>query len=158
MRVLVLSPDAADKAKIAEWLGARGYSILDTTNAVEALTAANDHIEFALVDLAARVESFKFLRTLVTREPHIWPIVITDRRDAGATSEAIRLGAVDIIRRPLHVADVVAALANAREFAGHVSRLAPQPLEPAAAELGVERTNLYRKMKQLSIVRGDSLS
>lgn len=115
---------------IAEWLGARGYSIINATNAVEALTAANDQVEFALVDLAARVESLKFLRTLVAREPHIWPIAITDRRDAGTTSEAIRLGAVDIVRRPLHVADVVAALANAREFAGHVSRLAPQPPEP----------------------------
>lgn len=130
MKVLVLSPDANDKAKIAEWLGARGYSVIQAANAVEALSAATDSVEFALVDLAAAREALKFLRTLVRRDPQIWPIAITDRRDAGATTEAIRLGVIDIIRRPLHVADVAAALANAREFAGHVSRLPVQPAEP----------------------------
>lgn len=130
MKVLLLSPDASDKSKIAEWLGARGYSIANAMDAAEALGAASDHVEFAIVDLAARVESIKLLRALVTREPHVWTIAITDRRAAAATTEALRLGALDIIRRPLHVADVVAALANAREFAGHVSRLPPQPAEP----------------------------
>lgn len=130
MKVLLLSSNASDRSQIAEWLGTRGYSVVNASDAVEALGAANDLIEFAFVDLAARVEAIKFLRAVVSREPHIWTIAITDRRDAGATSDALRLGVVDIVRRPLHLADIVASLANAREFAGHVSRLLPMPPDP----------------------------
>ena len=130
MKVLLLSPNASDQSQIAEWLGTRGHSVVQASDAVEALGAANDLVEFAFVDLIARAEALKFLRAVASREPHIWSIAIADRRDAVATSEALRLGVVDIVRRPLHPADVVASLANAREFAGHVLRSFPQPPDP----------------------------
>jgi DNA-binding NtrC family response regulator len=43
-----------------------------------------------------------------------------------------------------------------REFIAATLQRHQWRMEPAAAELGLERTNLYRKMKQLSIVRGES--
>jgi two-component system nitrogen regulation response regulator NtrX len=43
-----------------------------------------------------------------------------------------------------------------REFIALTLQRHQWRIEPAAAELGVERTNLYRKMKQLSITRGES--
>ncbi len=127
MKVILLSAESSDRAKIADWLNARGYNVATAETAATAVEALPNSPAFVLVDLTTRAESIKFLRGLVTSDRRAWTIAVTDRRDAGATSEALRLGVVDIVRRPLHEADVVAALANAREFAGLAGRQ-PAPL------------------------------
>ena len=118
MKVVLLSAESPDREKIVEWLGTRGYNVTLVESAAKAVDALPNSAAFVFVDLSTRVESLKFLRSLVTSDHRAWSIAVTDRRDAGATSEALRLGVVDIVRRPLHEADVVAALGNAREFAG----------------------------------------
>ncbi len=131
MKVILLSAETADRDKIAEWLRARGYGVVPVATAANAVAALPNTPAFVFVDLTTRAESLKFLRGLVTSEHRAWTIAITDRRDAGATSEALRLGVIDIVRRPLHEADVVSALANAREFAGLAARQpAPEPNPP----------------------------
>jgi DNA-binding NtrC family response regulator len=45
-----------------------------------------------------------------------------------------------------------------REFIASTLQRHQWRMEEAAEELGIERTNLYRKMKQLSIIRGDPRS
>lgn len=130
MKVLLLSADRTDRNKIAEWLGARGYNVTTVETAGQAVDALPDTPAFVFVDLSTRVESLKFLRNLVTSEHRAWVIAVTDRRDAGATSEALRLGVVDIVRRPVREEDVLAALGNAREFAGLSARQPAQLPEP----------------------------
>ena len=127
MKVILLSSESPDRDKIAEWLRARGYTVASAADAVNALERLPDGASFALVDLANRHESIRFLRALVSENRSVWTIGISDRRDAGATAEALRLGVLDIIARPVREADVLAALANVREFAGLAGRRAPAP-------------------------------
>lgn len=122
MKVLLLSADSSDRDRIAEWLAARGYGVAIAPTASKAMAALPPSPAFALVDLAGRAEALKFLRGLISGEHPVWAIALADRRDAGTTSEALRLGVVDIVRRPIREADVLAALANAREFAGLSAR------------------------------------
>lgn len=133
MKVIILSAESAEPATITEWLGARGYSVVIAGAAAKAMEALPDGPAFALVDLALRQESLKFLRALVTNNHSAWTIAIADRRDAGSTAEALRLGVVDIITRPVREADVLSALANVREFAGLAGRK-PQPVAEAAID------------------------
>ena len=133
MKVVLLSTEESDRARVAEWLGARGYAVATACTAAKAIEALPQGPAFALVDLVSRQESLKFLRALVTDNHTAWTIAIGDRRDAGTTAEALRLGIVDVITRPLREADVLSALANAREFAGMVGRK-PQPVADLAAD------------------------
>jgi DNA-binding NtrC family response regulator len=130
MRVLLLSAEPADRSRIADWLASRGYKVATATTAAKAMAALPAGATFAVVDLAARTEALKFLRALITGEHTVWSVGIADRRDAGSTSEALRLGIVDVIARPLREADVVGALANAREFAGLAARRDPASPDP----------------------------
>jgi DNA-binding NtrC family response regulator len=132
MKVLLLSTEASDRTKISEWLTSRGYEVRTARTAAAAAMDALPSAAppFALVDLASRAESLRFLRGLITAERTVWSIAIADRRDAGSISEALRLGVIDVVRRPLRESDLMAALANAREFAGLAARRdhpAPEP-------------------------------
>lgn len=133
MTVILLAPESPDRAAIVEWLGARGYKVIARAASSEALEALTPDASFALVDLSARQQSLSFLRALVTGDRIAWCIAVADRRDAGVTAEALRLGVVDIVTRPLREQDLVAALANAREFAGLAARK-PAPAGPSPAE------------------------
>jgi DNA-binding NtrC family response regulator len=53
-------------------------------------------------------------------------VCIADRRQPGHSSEALRLGVADLVGRPVREADLLAAIANAREFA----RTASERSEP----------------------------
>ncbi len=126
MKVLLLSPESSDCTTVTEWLRARGYMVNVVTTAADAMDAvASLSPRFVLVDLSVKAESLKFLRLLVTDQHAVWVVAIADRHDAAVTSEALRLGAVDIVPRPLHESDVIAALANAREVAGLAARSQP---------------------------------
>lgn len=126
MKVLLLSPDSPDCTTIAEWLRSRGYTVEAVSTASEAMEVVGAKApRFALVDLAGRTEAMKFLRSLVTDQHAIWVVAIADRRHPAATAEALRLGAVDIVPRPVREPDVIASLGNAREFAGLAARPAP---------------------------------
>ncbi|HSL23051.1 MAG TPA: sigma 54-interacting transcriptional regulator [Vicinamibacterales bacterium] len=135
MKVILLSSEIPDRDKVAEWLRARGYNVTSAADSVRALELLPAGASFALVDLANRQESIKFLRALVTENRSAWTIGISDRRDAGATAEALRLGVLDIVARPVKEADVLAALANVREFAGLAGRRPPP--HPDAPSEGV---------------------
>lgn len=123
MKVLLLSADPADRARVSDWLRSRGYTVFPVSTSAKAAGALEaSSPRFVFVDLAARHEALKFLRSLVTDQHQVWTVAIADRHDAGVTAEALRLGAVDIVPRPLEESSVIAALANAREVASLPSR------------------------------------
>lgn len=132
MKVILLGPESPDRENIAGWLRALGCKVSISAAAATALGALGTGASFALIDLTARHEARSFMRALVAADRSAWCIAITDRRDAGATAEALRLGVIDIITRPLREQDLVAALANAREFAGIAARKPSPPEEPLA--------------------------
>ncbi len=123
MRVLLLAPDSPDRTSITDWLHSRGYTVSAVNTAAEAIARlATSSPRFSLVDLAPRNEALKFLRYLVTDDHAVWTVAIANSADPETTVEALRLGVVDIVPRPLREAEVTTALANAREFASLASR------------------------------------
>jgi DNA-binding NtrC family response regulator len=76
---------------------------------------ARGDVGLLIVDLAG-TEGLRFLRKHSGQRSGTPILCLGDRRRPDASAEALRLGAVDIIARPIRADEVTAALANAREF------------------------------------------
>jgi DNA-binding NtrC family response regulator len=123
----LIAPDSADRAELAAHLIERGFrvSVSDAAGvSVPKLVAAG--VEAIVLDLAAP-DALKLLR----RHPAQWrrlPVIcLADRRQPTTASAALRLGAVDIIARPVRLGDLLAALGNVAEIAAAPADEAPDP-------------------------------
>jgi DNA-binding NtrC family response regulator len=132
--ILVVGEPSADRAEIVRVLSGAAHRVttIDTPVAAQAKLSRRSVL---MVDLAGGAEALRLIRTVTTHRLLVPIVAVVDRRLPDASSEALRLGVTDMIPRPIREADVVAAVANAREFA----RLASAPAEPAptAPEDGV---------------------
>jgi DNA-binding NtrC family response regulator len=117
VNILFLSPPWAERERVSRLVGEAGHvPILVETSTAALARAAQGGAEAVLLDLAAGAEALRFLRNGAQRGP--LPVVaIADRRQPEASSEALRLGIADLIPRPVVADELVAGLANAREFA-----------------------------------------
>ena len=131
MLILLLSPPSADREGIVSALVEPGHDVLLAEQSAQAISLLSGRTADALlVDLAAGPDALKFLRRQRNQPSHAPVICITDRRRPEAASEALRLGIVDIVSRPVRPDDLTAALANAREFGSVARAVAPPPPEP----------------------------
>jgi len=108
-------------------------SLVETST--HALTRAAERSgDIVVLDLAVGIEARRFLRKRAQQRLAIPVLAIADRRQPGAATEALRLGVVDIVGRPVHCDDLLAALANALEFtrlpdAAQLEIDPPQPVD-----------------------------
>jgi DNA-binding NtrC family response regulator len=130
--IALIAPESADRAEIAEYLQSRGFRVFlsDTANvSIAALVAAAP--EAVVFDLVAS-DAVKFLR----RNASVWRtmrvICLADRRRSSVSSDALRLGAADIVARPLKFEELQAAIENAAELGAAPSDEAPEPHAQAA--------------------------
>src|SRR3954468_5027892 len=129
--ILLLGPDATERTELAATLEQLGQDV--TVRAASALPAGSiDRFDAIVVDLAAGQEALRFLRRQSRQESRVPVVCVADRRRPDASSEALRLGAVDIIGRPVHADAIAAALGNAREFS---SLAASRPAAPAPTDV-----------------------
>jgi DNA-binding NtrC family response regulator len=128
VNVIFLSPPWAERGDVSRIIAEAGHvPVLVETSAEAATRAGQGGADMILLDLAAGAEALRFLRRVAARVA--LPVVaIADRRQPEASAEALRLGVADIIGRPVHGEDLVAALANAREYARLTER-APSHLD-----------------------------
>jgi DNA-binding NtrC family response regulator len=125
VKVLFLSPPWAEREQVSRIVTDAGHEPIPVETANAALArAAEGAADVVLLDLAAGVESLRFLRNGAQRGP-IPVVAIADRRQPATSSEALRLGVADLISRPLVADQIVAGLANAREFARITERSSP---------------------------------
>jgi DNA-binding NtrC family response regulator len=111
-----------------------GHQVLVVESGAQATAAmVGKQVDALLVDLAGGPDALKFLRKQRGQPSHPPVVCIADRRRPDAASEALRLGIVDLVSRPVRADDLTAALANAREF-GNVSRAAGAPEQPDPGE------------------------
>lgn len=95
---------------------APGHEVRVVESAAHALTAISQaSVDALLVDLATGPDALKLIRKHAPHRAQTPIVCIADRRRPEASSEALRLGVVDIVPRPVRADDVTAALANARE-------------------------------------------
>jgi DNA-binding NtrC family response regulator len=128
--ILLLGPDATERTELAATLEQLGHDV--TVRAAGALTDDTiDRFDAIVVDLAAGQDALRFLRRQSRQPARVPTVCVADRRRPDASSEALRLGAVDIIGRPVHAEAIAAALGNAREFSSLQTdrREVPAPVE-----------------------------
>jgi DNA-binding NtrC family response regulator len=128
--IALIAPESADRDEIAAYLQSRSYQVVlsDTASAsIPALVATG--AEVVVFDLAAS-DAVKFLR----RNAAVWKttrlICVADRRRPNVSSDALRLGAADVVARPLRLDDLRAALDNVGEIANAPSDDEPEPHAP----------------------------
>jgi DNA-binding NtrC family response regulator len=131
VNIVFLAPSSADRSDVVGLLNDSGHLAILVETAAQAGTRAGQvGVDLVLLDLAANVESLRFLRKRPHRVP--LPIVcIADRRQPAVSSEALRLGVADVIGRPVRLEDLTAALGNAREYARLVERPVREIVLPA---------------------------
>ena len=116
MNVLFLSPPWAEREQVSRIVTDAGHEpILVDTATVALARASQGHADIVLLDLAAGAEALRFLRNGAQRAP-VPVVAIADRRQPATSTEALRLGIADLISRPVVADELVAGLANAREF------------------------------------------
>jgi len=94
------------------------YSHIDQVESAAALGPALDRTgaRTLVVDLALGAEALRALRSLGGRRRRVTAVAIADSRHPESAAEAMRLGALDILRRPIRHAELMVALGHAREF------------------------------------------
>ena len=126
--VLLIAADTGEREGLAEMLERRGHIVtrLEQAAQVRARLDEQPDTEFVIVLDLARPEALRFLRARVV-PANIPVICVADRRKPEASSEALRLGIADLVARPVPEEELVAAIANAREFAHAVGESRPEP-------------------------------
>jgi two-component system nitrogen regulation response regulator NtrX len=125
MTVLVLSSSSPDLPAIIETVVTAGHEAALTETSAQALARiARGGVDLVLLDLAGGADALRFLRRFATHGGSLPVVCIADRRQPDAAAEALRLGIVDIVGRPVRSDDILAALANARELARIAQRAA----------------------------------
>jgi DNA-binding NtrC family response regulator len=120
--ILLLAPDTPERKELATFLTERDqlFTAMDPYT-VEVSKVPKAGIAAIVLDLGSN-DAIKFLRKYAGQENRAAVVCLADRRRPGASAEALRLGAIDIVARPFRGEDVLTALANAREFGEVASR------------------------------------
>ena len=131
--IALIAPESAERAELAALLGERGYQVNVSDSSAAMIEAFASSAEAVVLDLAA-ADAMKFLRRNAAQWRRVPLVCLGDRRRPENNSAALRLGAADIVPRPLRIGDLQAALANVAELAGLPRDDAPvQP--PAMGEV-----------------------
>jgi two-component system response regulator AtoC len=129
--ILVFTSVPGARESLADAVLEPGHDLIAVESAAQAVARLAGGVDLLIVDLAT-AEAVKFFRKHAARRGPAPILCVADRRRPDVSAEALRLGAVDIIARPIRRDDVTAAVANAREFA----RVARDPeAVPDAPEL-----------------------
>src|SRR5215471_8795534 len=133
MVVLVLGPDGATHdaclAVAALDHEVHGY----TPGSVPAGLLVRSCVDVVVLDLASRQDAFRLLRRLGSSDEKPPVVCIADGHGVGGAADALRLGALDIIGRPIQSASLSAALDNAREIAARTDDI-EEPSADSTAE------------------------
>lgn len=125
MTILIFSPSAAERGGIVHTVVAAGHEPVLADTAAQAFARVScGGVDFIVLDLGAR-DALRFLRKHTAQPSSVPVIAVAHRARPEAASEALRLGIADVVARPVRPDDMLAALANAREFARVALRAAP---------------------------------
>ena len=164
--LLLVDDDATYRDRLAKAIAQRGYEVRTAANADEAVNQAEaDSPEFAVLDLRMPGESgLDLLRRLMAVDPTTKVLMLTGYGSIATALEAVRLGAVNYLTKPVDVDDILAAFdpeakvsetnpeletpSLARVEWEHIQRVLSDcegNLSEAARRLGMHRRSLQRK-------------
>ena len=94
------------------------FSHVEHVESLSTLASALDRTgaRTLVLDLALGAGALRALRGLAGRRQRVTAVVIADPAHPEMSAEALRLGALDVLGRPIRHADLMVALGHAREF------------------------------------------
>ncbi len=163
--LLLVDDDAVYRERLAKAMTARGYEVRTAADAEAAVALAEaDSPELAVLDLRMPGESgLELLRRLKAIDPTTKILMLTGYGSIATALEAVRLGAVHYLTKPVDVDEILAAFDRdgaptealdtetpslARVEWEHLQRVLNDcegNLSEAARRLGMHRRSLQRK-------------
>lgn len=163
--VLVVDDDEVFRTRLGRALGERGFAVTLAANVQDALQAAHDAPEFAVLDLRMPGESgLELLKALKEKDPNTRVVMLTGYGSIPTAIEATKLGATGYLTKPADADEVVKALLG--EQATNVAHETPtlaraeweyihrvladcgDNISEAARRLGIHRRSLQRKLQK----------
>lgn len=116
-RILIVDDEPALAAYLDEVIREEGYRTRRANSAVEAFAALEEEaFNLVITDLRMpETDGLEILRKVRERDPDLGVIVMTAFASLETAVEALRLGAMDYITKPLHVEEVQVVLKKAFE-------------------------------------------
>lgn len=169
--MLVVDDDEIFCGVLARALERRGFAVAAALSVAEAQQAISRHPpEFAVVDLRIGQESgLQLVRALATLSPPAKCVVLTGYGSIATAVEAIKLGALHYLTKPVEVDEILVALSGAAPALSAEVTVQPRPLSVRRAEwehiqrvltahsgnisaaaraLGIHRRTLQRKLRK----------
>jgi DNA-binding response OmpR family regulator len=113
MRVLIVEDERRIAAFLAKGLRRQGYEVdcaYTGSDALE-LVGAGPQVDLVMLDLGLPdIDGLDVLRTLRDRGSEVPVIVLTARTEASDRAEALRLGAVEYLTKPLPFPEVLGSV------------------------------------------------
>jgi DNA-binding NtrC family response regulator len=118
-RILIVDDDPAIRRTLEIHLGRQGYAVETAADGPEGVEkGAMESVDLVLLDLRLpKMDGFEVLRELKGRRPTLPIVVITAYDDMQTAIEAIRLGALDHLGKPLDLGELAEVLEKAVEMA-----------------------------------------
>jgi len=170
--LLVVDDDPVFRPRMAKALAARGLEVREAADAETAIAAAKaDSPEGALVDLRLPgVSGLEVLRALKQIDPGTRIVVLTGYGSIATAVEAMRLGAMNYLTKPVDADDVMRAFGQSDEAVAsrddvpslarveweHINRVQQEcdgNISQAARLLGMHRRSLQRKLARYPATR-----
>jgi two-component system response regulator RegA len=167
--LLLVDDDRVFSAVLAKALDRRGYIVEKATDVAEAEALVSQCTpDYAIVDLRIGAESgLNVIRTLAARSPRTRAVVLTGYGSIVTAVEAIKLGAVHYLTKPVEVEEILSALQAEAPVPGinlptrplsarraeweHIQRVLSSHdgnISAAARALGMHRRTLQRKLRK----------
>ncbi len=164
--LLLVDDDAVYRERLAKAIASRGYEVFTAASAEEGMALAEiESPEFAVLDMRMPGKSgLELLRRLVAIDPTTRVLLLTGYGSIATALEAVRLGAVHYLTKPVDVDDILDAFypkeqafetavdletpSLARVEWEHIQRVLHDcdgNLSEAARRLGMHRRSLQRK-------------
>lgn len=117
-RLLVVDDDEAFNRVLCRSIGQRGYQVVGARNSEEALVHCREQDpEYIVLDLNIGGESgLKLIRPLLDISPQARILVLTGYASIATAVEAVKLGAVQYLAKPVDVATILSTLASPDDF------------------------------------------
>ncbi|MHB8764137.1 MAG: sigma-54-dependent transcriptional regulator [Deferrisomatales bacterium] len=119
-KILVVDDDRAIRRTLELHLAAEGHGVATAADGLEGARMALDpEVELVLLDVRLpQIDGFEVLRRVKAERPQLPVVVITAYDDMQTAIEAIRLGAVDHLGKPLDLDELDRVIAKVGEMLG----------------------------------------
>jgi DNA-binding NtrC family response regulator len=113
-KVLIVDEDIEDLARAAEPFEAHGFEVHKCTTVEAAMRSVErEEFAFALVDQGSPAfEGLRVIRHLVRYNPHTPFVVVTRCKDMLCCQQALTLGAMDYLEKPVPSAEINRIIKN----------------------------------------------